>query len=446
MKDNKFIKFIAGVTLLSVAFCSCALETSETEEETTTSEETTTEEETTTTEETEISEETTEVTETEPEQGEEMPDAYKAIVSDFITDVTSGVDRFTQGMQDAGNAADLNVTENNGIYLYNIGSYGGNNPADGYFFGYYGYELFDLNDDGNLEMMILDTQLGEQKYCMYTLDGNGNAVRLFLVDVGGGAYLTDDGDIILGFEGGNRLERYELGLGEMHFVDGIVRSDEGISYIYSPDSGDEAAGIMLATLDDPEHITEEDYENWRDLAWTPFTGACEFVSFDDFIAENPSDGEDTSSEPAEGTLMCPEGNSVVLPGTSTTITLSGDLHFIEVEPDTLTSYDLVMSAYASDDFQMDIYYSNYGDVTTIYRELSISYQRTFSQNDYDFEVTDYEITTPDGTFTCEVIDVNASSQDNCFAFLSLGDADSRYVICMEASDISQIEAMVGMFG
>ena len=439
MKENKLIRLAACITLLSVAFCSCAQESSETEEETTTSEETTTEEETTTTEETEISEET------EPEQEEGMPDAYKAIVSDFITDVTSGVDRYAQGMLDSGNATEFNVTENNGIYLYNIGSYGGNNPADGYFFGYYGYELFDLNDDGNLEMMIMDTQLGEQKYCMYTLDQDGNAVRLFLVDVGGGAYLTDDGDIILGFEGGNRLERYELGSGEMHFVDGIVRGDGNISYIYSPDSGDEAAGIMLATLDDPEHITEEDYENWRDLAWTPFTGSSEFVSFDDFIAENPSDGEDTASGPAEGTLMCPEGNSVVLPGTSTTITLSGDLHFIEVEPDTLTSYDLVMSAYASDDFQMDIYYSNYGDVTTIYRELSISYQRTFSQNDYDFEVTDYEITTPDGTFTCEVIDVNASSQDNCFAFLSLGDADSRYVICMEASDISQIEAMVGMF-
>ncbi len=438
MKKNISVKVLACLLLTSMLMASCSDEASENE---TSDEETTT----TTTAEAETSEETTTTSETELEPSFEvmgvydpsdLPSAYADVLNTYCAESFAGSPRFISS---------LSSSDDGGIYIEDVYRY-----EDMSYLNYHGYTLRDINADGTPEMLIVSNELGDEVYCGFTIDASGNAVRFFVETESLSYFVSDDGFIL--HYVGDDVERYVLRDASLVLVDRLT-GDNGYE-VYEPSiAGDFVDTLSALSPDGVTYtLTEEQRSDWYQ-SWGDFFTQDNVCFFSDYYALHP---EIADMMPEDRTqFFVPTGNTTVLPGTSINVTLPDGMSFKprdyeHVHDWVMAGGSLVLFADydSSNPVRVQIYYKERAcdeDASMYGMGSGVEWQRGWDGLDYEYTMTDGEITIGSSAFPYRMYDVAATDGEQCYAFFAIGDEDDCYYVFIETSSPEEMYQVLGMF-
>lgn len=430
---KKLADITACLLMASMLMTSCAQETSEEETEETEAEVTTSE----TTSETTV--ETTAETSAAPAYSvmqvydpSELPEAYVDVLNSYCASAFAGEARFIDT---------LASSDDGGIYLEPVYEYENLN-----YLNYHGYTLRDIDADGTPEMLIVSNELGDEVYCGFTVDESGNAVRFFVEDENFSYYVSDDGYIL--HYSGNNVERYVLREGSLVLVDRLV--DNSIYEVYEPS----IASAFTDTLSDgvTYTLTEEQRDDWYQ-SWGDLFVQDNVCFFADYYASHP---EIADLMPEDRTqFFVPSGNTTVLPGTGITMTLPEGMTFRPSDYERVQDWvmaggsKVLFADYDSSNLvRVQIYYKERAcdDEASMFGMGSgVEWQRGWDGLEYDYTITDGEITVGDTAFPYRMYDVAEEDGQHCFVFMAIGDEDDCYYVFIETSTPEEMFEMLGMF-
>ena len=438
---KKLVDITACLLMASMLMTSCAQETSEEETEETEAEVTTSETTSETTAETTA--ETTPETSAAPAYSvmqaydpSELPEAYVDVLNSYCASAFAGEARFIDT---------LASSDDGGIYLEPVYEYENLN-----YLNYHGYTLRDIDADGTPEMLIVSNELGDEVYCGFTVDESGNAVRFFVEDESFSYYVSDDG-FILHYDS-IYTERYVLRDASLVLVDRLV-GDSGYE-VYEPSIASSFTDTLSAESEDgvTYTLTEEQRSDWYQSCGDLFTqdNVCFFA---DYYALHP---EIADMMPEDRTqFFVPSGNTTVLPGTSINVTLPDGMSFKprdyeHVHDWVMAGGSLVLFADydSSNPVRVQIYYKERAcdDEASMFGMGSgVEWQRGWDGLEYEYTMTDGEITIGTSVFPYRMYDVAATDGEQCYAFFAIGDEDDCYYVFIETSTPEEMFEMLGMF-
>ena len=175
-----------------------------------------------------------------------IPAPYRVLIDDYCNAIKNGEARDEGAMFENCDIYANNDKKDTAIYICK-------ETGDEDMMKDFGFELVDLDRDGRDELIVGKIEPATTRFqsCAYTIDDNGDVVRLFYSWFKSLKNVLDDGTIV---EDANMssdfyiTNHYKLELSQMKFIDalGISMTDDGKYYYYADDSVDTLVNADIA--------------------------------------------------------------------------------------------------------------------------------------------------------------------------------------------------------
>ena len=175
-----------------------------------------------------------------------IPAPYRVLIDDYCNAIKNGEERDEGAMFENCDIYANNDKKDTAIYICK-------ETGDEDMMKDFGFELVDLDRDGRDELIVGKIEPATTRFqsCAYTIDDNGDVVRLFYSWFKSLKNVLDDSTIV---EDANMssdfciTNHYKLELSQMKFIDalGISMTDDGKYYYYADDSVDTLVNVDIA--------------------------------------------------------------------------------------------------------------------------------------------------------------------------------------------------------